>query len=65
VSGAGAVGASASDTAYDITVVGPNRFLRRYIGDIDSAGANARFEATYYDAARHCNVSNGQPKLKL
>jgi phospholipase C len=63
LSGTGAVGASAEDTAYDITVVGPNRFLRRYIGD--AASANARVEAVYYDSADHGHVSNGQPKLKL
>jgi phospholipase C len=38
LSGTGAVGASDGDTAYDITVVGPNRFLRRYIGNVASAG---------------------------
>ena len=39
--GTGRIGASPSDTAYDITVVGPNRFLRRYIGDTEGAGADA------------------------
>jgi phospholipase C len=65
LTGTGAVGATPDDTAYDITVVGPNRFLRRFIGNVDSAGADAWVEATYYDSAEHGHVSNGQPKLKL
>jgi phospholipase C len=65
VTGTGAVGASAGDTAYDITVVGPNRFLRHYIGNTASPGADAWVEAVYYDAAQHGHVPNGQPKLKL
>ncbi|MCL2447854.1 MAG: phospholipase C, phosphocholine-specific [Polyangiaceae bacterium] len=60
-SGTGIVGASAGDTAYDITVVGPNRFLRRYIGNVEGAGTHARVEATYYDAEN----AYGQGKLKL
>jgi phospholipase C len=46
-------------------VVGPNRFLRRYIGDVASAGADASVEAIYYDAVQHGHVPSGQPKLKL
>ncbi len=56
------------DTAYDITVVGPNRFLRRYVGNTKAAGADARVKATYYDADQHghgCNDRNDPPKLKL
>lgn len=60
----GPVGAGAGDTAYDLTVVGPNRFLRRYIGDVAGAGARARVEATYYDAGPH-GLVHGQPKLEL
>src|SRR6478752_3290454 len=63
--GTGAVGASPGDTAYDITVVGPNRFLRRYVGNANSAGADARVVATYYDADPHGHDCKGQPKLKL
>src|SRR5262249_36618609 len=33
------VGAVAGDTSYDITVTGPNRFLRRFTGDTAEAGA--------------------------
>ncbi len=65
LSGKGKVGADAGDTAYDITVVGPNRFLRRYVGNVASAGADARVEAIYYDAVQHGHVPHGQPKLKL
>jgi phospholipase C len=60
ITGAGAVGASAGDTAYDITVVGPNRFLRRYIGDAAGAGANVSVTADFYDGN-----SSARPKLKL
>jgi phospholipase C len=59
-SGNGAVGASAGDTAYDITVTGPNRFLRRFIGNAATAGKDLVVEPTYYDGN-----STAQPKLKL
>jgi phospholipase C len=65
VTGTGAIGATAGDTAYDITIVGPNRFLRRYVGNTETAGADASVEAVYYDSVEHGHVSNGQPKLKL
>lgn len=66
--GTGAVGARPGDTAYDITVVGPNRFLRRYIGDSEGAGADAWVEASYYDESKHghgCHDRDAQPKLRL
>jgi phospholipase C len=33
---------------YDITVIGPNRFLRRFAGDVATAGAAAQVTADYY-----------------
>ena len=63
--GTGPVGASPGDTSYDISVVGPNRFLRRYVGDTEGAGADVWVEATYYDADQHGHECNSQPKLKL
>jgi phospholipase C len=33
---------------YDITVVGPNRFLRRFTGNVTTSGAAARVTADYY-----------------
>ena len=33
---------------YDITVIGPNRFLRRFTGDVAGAGATAQVTADYY-----------------
>jgi phospholipase C len=39
------VGASGD---YDITVVGPNRFLRRFAGNVSTAGATALVTADYY-----------------
>jgi phospholipase C len=47
VRGTAPVGASAGDTAYDITVVGPNRFLRHFTGDVGAAGKAAQVEAEY------------------
>ena len=61
--GTGAVGAVPGDTKYDITVIGPNRFLRRYIGDAQGAGAELWLEASYY--GQHGRDCNEQPKLKL
>jgi phospholipase C len=66
--GTGPVGGSPGDTSYDITVIGPNRFLRRYIGDTEAAGADVWVEATYYDRDQHghdCDARDAQPKLKL
>ncbi|MFD2081595.1 phospholipase C [Actinopolymorpha cephalotaxi] len=60
VSGTGAVGSSAGDTKYDITVTGANRFLRRFIGDVATAGKNLLVETTYYDG-----TATATPKLKL
>ncbi|MEU7916442.1 phosphocholine-specific phospholipase C [Microbispora bryophytorum] len=60
MSGTGAVGSSADDTAYDITVTGPNRFLRRFAGDVTTAGKDLVVEADYYDGK-----STKNPKLKL
>ncbi|MFI7627114.1 phosphocholine-specific phospholipase C [Microbispora rosea] len=60
MSGTGAVGSSADDTAYDITVTGPNRFLRRFVGDVATAGKDLVVEADYYDGK-----STKNPKLKL
>jgi phospholipase C len=60
LSGTGEVGASAGDTAYDITVVGPNRFLRRYTGNNAGAGAALSILAVYYEDGHFV-----QPKLKL
>jgi phospholipase C len=42
------VGATAGDTGYDITVAGPNRFLRRFTGDISAAGADLSVRADYF-----------------
>jgi phospholipase C len=47
-------------TAYDLTVVGPNRFLRRFIGDTATAGRDLRVEASYYEGHSH-----SEPKLHL
>ena len=58
--GNGEVGASAGDTAYDISVVGPNRFLRRYTGNTAGAGAAVSVLTVYYEDGRF-----GQPRLKL
>jgi phospholipase C len=54
------VGGTAGDTGYDLTVTGPNRFLRRFTGDVTTAGKDLAVEATYYDGR-----SAAEPKLKL
>ncbi|MEU8948399.1 phosphocholine-specific phospholipase C [Streptomyces sp. NPDC048489] len=58
--GTGPVGAGASDTAYDLTVTGPNRFLRRFAGDTAAAGKDLVVEAAYYEGK-----ADGHPKLRL
>jgi phospholipase C len=45
-----ATGPVSSTGAYDITVIGPNRFLRRFAGNANTAGANAQVEASYFAA---------------
>jgi phospholipase C len=52
------VGATAGDTTYDLTVVGPNRFLRRFTGDTAAAGAHLSVRADYPEEA-------GGPQLRL
>jgi phospholipase C len=47
-------------TGYDLTVVGPNRFLRHFTGDVSGAGAAAHVTAEY-TVARH----GGAPGLVL
>jgi phospholipase C len=49
VAGTAPVGATAGDTRYDITVIGPNRFLRRFTGDTAAAGAKLSVRAEYFE----------------
>jgi phospholipase C len=42
------VGTGSGEGKYDLTVVGPNRFLRHFTGDVNAAGKTAQVEATYY-----------------
>jgi phospholipase C len=42
--------ADISGSRYDLTVVGPNRFLRRFTGDLGAAGATAQVTAVYQGA---------------
>lgn len=48
VPGSVEIGAGRGDGKYDLTVVGPNRFLRHFTGDVNAAGKTAQVEATYY-----------------
>ncbi|MCW2523078.1 MAG: putative phospholipase precursor, partial [Frankiales bacterium] len=48
VPGAVEIGAGRGEGKYDLTVVGPNRFLRHFTGDVNAAGRTAQVEATYY-----------------
>ncbi|WP_433062580.1 phosphocholine-specific phospholipase C [Dactylosporangium sp. CS-033363] len=60
LNGTGPVGAANGDTVYDLTVTGPNRFLRRFTGDLAKAGKDLAVEASYYDGR-----FSGEPKLHL
>lgn len=46
--------------SYDLTVVGPNRFLRRYAGTVAGAGRNLAVSVAYYPGR-----PAGEPKLVL
>jgi phospholipase C len=48
VSGSAEVGAGSGEGRYDLTIVGPNRFLRHFIGDVSAAGVTAQVTAVYY-----------------
>jgi len=41
------IGAGRGDGRYDLTVVGPNRFLRHFTGNVSAAGASAQVRASY------------------
>ena len=43
-----ATGPVAAGGAYDLTVTGPNRFLRRFTGNVTTAGAGAAVTADYF-----------------
>ncbi|WP_380561467.1 phosphocholine-specific phospholipase C [Streptacidiphilus jeojiensis] len=60
VPGQAPVGAVAGDTAYDITIVGSNRFLRQFTGDVDASGRTAEVRAEY-----GANGHGSRPKLEL
>src|SRR5258708_7518959 len=47
VPGSVQIGAGSGNGTYDITVVGPNRFLRRFTGDVSAPGVTAQVEAKY------------------
>ena len=48
VPGSVEIGAGQGDGRYDLTVVGPNRFLRHFAGDVSAPGATAQVTAEYY-----------------
>jgi phospholipase C len=54
------IGAGKGDGKYDLTVVGPNRFLRHFTGDVSAAGKTAQVEASYFDGG-----FGSRPKLSL
>ncbi|MCU1682562.1 MAG: putative phospholipase precursor [Amycolatopsis sp.] len=45
---------------YDLTVVGPNRFLRHFTGDVTAIGKSAQVEAVYHERG-----FEAKPKLSL
>jgi phospholipase C len=54
------IGAGSGDGKYDLTVVGPNRFLRLFTGDVNAAGMTAQVEAAYFQGG-----FGSRPKLAL
>jgi phospholipase C len=56
VSGSAGVG----EGGYDLTIVGPNRFLRRFTGDITAPGVTAQVTAAYYEGG-----FSASPRLML
>ena len=48
VPGSARIGAGSGDGRYDLTITGPNRFLRRFTGDAGGPGATAQVTALYY-----------------
>jgi phospholipase C len=60
VPGSAEIGAGHGGGVYDLTVTGPNRFLRRFTGDVSAVGANAQVAAAY-----HAGGWGERPKLFL
>jgi phospholipase C len=58
--GTAPAGAAPGDTTYDITVTGPNRFLRRFTGDTAAAGARLSVRAEYVEGS-----FGAGPRLRL
>jgi phospholipase C len=52
VPGSVEIGAGSGDGEYDLTIVGPNRFLRHFTGDVNAAGKTAEVEAVYTDGSK-------------
>jgi phospholipase C len=48
VAGSAEIGAGRGDGRYDLTIVGPNRFLRQFTGDVSAMGVTAQVTAVYY-----------------
>jgi phospholipase C len=48
VPGSAEIGAGRGGGRYDLTIVGPNRFLRHFTGDVSAPGATAQVTAVYY-----------------
>jgi len=60
VPGSVEIGLGNGEGSYDLTIVGPNRFLRHFTGDVHTTGRNAHVEASY-----HGDDSGSRPKLLL
>ncbi len=48
VPGSAQIRAGSGDGRYDLTIVGPNRFLRHFTGDVSGPGVTAQVTALYY-----------------
>jgi phospholipase C len=60
VPGSVEIGRGHGDGSYDLTIVGPNRFLRHFTGDVHAAGRHVAVEASY-----HRHGSGARPRLVL
>ncbi len=60
VPGSVEIGRGHGDGSYDLTIVGPNRFLRHFTGDVHATGRTAQVEASHVG-----DESGSRPKLVL
>ena len=60
VPGSVEIGLGHGEGSYDLTIIGPNRFLRHFTGDVHTTNGNAHVKASY-----HRDDAGSRPKLVL